>query len=83
MTPPLQGGGRRFKSGPAHKTIVMIGGVRMYTKYEKARIISARAMQISMGAPPLIKIENVNVLDPLEIAKIEFEQDVLPIEVVR
>ena len=61
----------------------MIGGVRMYTKYEKARIISARAMQISMGAPPLIKIENVNVLDPLEIAKIEFEQDVLPIEVVR
>ncbi len=63
--------------------VEMIGGVMMYTKYEKARIISARAMQISMGAPPLIKIENVNVLDPLEIAKLEFEEDVLPIEVVR
>ena len=52
-----------------------------YTKYEKARIISARALQISMGAPPLIKIENYT--DPIDIAKIEFENNVIPIDVVR
>lgn len=52
-----------------------------YTKYEKARIISARALQISMGAPPLIKIEGY--LDPIEIAKMEFKNDVIPIDVVR
>ncbi len=54
-----------------------------YTKYERARIIGARAMQISMGAPPLIKLEGVNVLDPVSIAKKEFEMGVIPIEVVR
>ncbi len=52
-----------------------------YTKYERARIISARALQISMGAPPLIKISDY--LDPIEIAKMEFEKDVIPIDVVR
>ncbi len=55
-----------------------------YTKYERARIIGARAMQLSMGAPPLIKLdEEINVLDPVSIAKKEFEKGVIPIEVVR
>ncbi|NPA38441.1 MAG: DNA-directed RNA polymerase subunit K [Candidatus Nanohaloarchaeota archaeon] len=52
-----------------------------YTKYEKARIISARALQISMGAPPLIKIKDI--YDPIVIAKLEFEKEVIPIDVVR
>jgi len=54
-----------------------------YTKYERARIIGARAMQISMGAPPLIKLEGVNLLDPVSIAKKEFEMNVIPIEVIK
>lgn len=51
-----------------------------YTRYEKSRIIGARALQLSMGAPPLIKVKDTN---PINIAKAEFEKDVIPITVVR
>ena len=40
-----------------------------YTRYERARIIGARALQISMGAPLLIRTARI---DPLEIALEEF-----------
>ncbi len=53
-----------------------------YTKYEIARIIGARALQIAMGAPPLIKISD-NVIDPIDIAMKEFEKGVIPITVRR
>ena len=52
-----------------------------YTKYEKARIIGARALQVAMGAPLLIK--KVNELNPIRIAEEEFENNVLPITVRR
>lgn len=51
-----------------------------YTRYERARIIGARALQISMGAPLLVKTEQI---DPLEIAIEEFNQNVIPITVKR
>jgi DNA-directed RNA polymerase subunit K len=51
-----------------------------YTRYERARIIGARALQISMGAPVLIKSEKI---DPLEIAMEEFAAEVIPITVKR
>ena len=50
------------------------------TRFEKTRIISARALQLSMGAPVLIKTEKNS---PREIAKQEFEKDVLPITIKR
>jgi DNA-directed RNA polymerase subunit K len=52
----------------------------LYTRYERARIIGARALQISMGAPLLIKTEQI---DPLEIAIEEFTQNKIPITVKR
>jgi len=51
-----------------------------YTRYERARIIGARALQISMGAPVLVKSEKI---DPLEIALEEFASGVIPITVKR
>ncbi|HIP25671.1 MAG TPA: DNA-directed RNA polymerase subunit K [Archaeoglobus profundus] len=51
-----------------------------YTRFEKARIIGARALQIAMGAPVLIETDKT---DPLEIAKEEFERGVIPITVKR
>jgi DNA-directed RNA polymerase subunit K len=51
-----------------------------YTRYERARIIGARALQISMGAPVLIRSERI---DPLEIALEEFASEVIPITVKR
>jgi len=51
-----------------------------YTKYEKARIIGARALQIAMGAPVLIDTAE---LDPINIAIEEFEKDAVPITAKR
>ncbi|MDO8741199.1 MAG: DNA-directed RNA polymerase subunit K [Candidatus Woesearchaeota archaeon] len=58
-----------------------------YTRYEKVRIIGSRALQISMGAPFLIKLSKEDLerlhYNPIEIAKIEFEKDIIPITVKR
>lgn len=51
-----------------------------YTRFEKARIIGARALQIAMGAPVLIDTPKT---DPIEIAIEEFEKGVIPITVKR
>ena len=53
-----------------------------YTRFEKARIIGARSLQVSLGAPVLIDIPE-NMIDPVAIAMLEFERDVLPITVKR
>ena len=53
-----------------------------YTRFEKARIIGARALQISMGAPPLIKIPK-DIIFPIDIAMLEFKEDAIPITVKR
>ncbi len=56
-----------------------------FSKYEKARIIGARALQISMNAPLLIKIEEEDLekinYDAIKIAEIELESGILPISV--
>ncbi|MGM5488891.1 MAG: DNA-directed RNA polymerase subunit K [Nanobdellota archaeon] len=58
-----------------------------YTKYEKARMIGSRALQIAMGSPLLLELseEELEALkyNPIEIAKKEFEKGVLPMEVRR
>ena len=53
-----------------------------YTRYEMARIIGARALQIAMGAPPLVRVQKGS-FDPIQIAEKEIENGVLPITVVR
>jgi DNA-directed RNA polymerase subunit K len=52
------------------------------TRYEKARIIGSRALQLSMGAPTLIKLSK-EFLEPLSIAIRELEDGVIPITVKR
>jgi len=52
-----------------------------YTKYEEARVIGSRALQISMGAPVLLK--DIKQSDPIEIAKAELSESVIPITVLR
>lgn len=57
------------------------------TKYERARIIGARSMQISQGAPLLIKLSEAQLealkYNPVAIAKLEFEAGVIPIGIKR
>jgi DNA-directed RNA polymerase subunit K len=58
-----------------------------YTKYERARLIGARALQISQGAPLLLKFSEAELttlkFNPVELAKREFEAGVLPLDVKR
>lgn len=53
-----------------------------YTRFEKARIIGARALQISYGAPVLVDYPE-DMLDPIDIAMREFDADMIPISVVK
>lgn len=58
-----------------------------FTKYEIARILGARALQLAMDAPMLLKmdkerLEEINY-DVLKIAELEFEEGILPITVKR
>jgi len=56
--------------------------LKEYTRFEKARIIGARALQISMGAPTLMKLPK-DTIAPIDIAMLEFKQDAIPITVKR
>ncbi|KAF2254851.1 hypothetical protein BU26DRAFT_385337, partial [Trematosphaeria pertusa] len=51
------------------------------TKYEKARILGTRALQISGNAPVLIDVEGMT--DPLEIAAKELNEGKIPLVVRR
>jgi DNA-directed RNA polymerase subunit K len=63
--------------------ILDYGGYSLdYTRFEKARIIGARALQISMGAPSLMKIPK-DIIEPIEIAMLEFNEQAIPITVKR
>jgi len=52
-----------------------------FTRFEVARILGARSLQIALGAPTLVKIEKEK--DPVEIAKKEFREKKVPITVKR
>ncbi|MBN2488611.1 MAG: DNA-directed RNA polymerase subunit K [Methanosarcinaceae archaeon] len=51
-----------------------------FSRYERARIIGARSLQISMGAPVLIDSTEI---DPLKLAMEELRLGVIPITVKR
>ena len=59
---------------------VVIGKPRL-TRYEKARVVGARALQLSMGAPLLINLKEE--LTPITIAERELKARVLPLSIKR
>lgn len=69
---------------PKRKEIVadeIVVGPKKLTRFEKARIIGARGLQISLGAPILMKIKDET--DPIIIADKELFKNVLPLTVAR
>ncbi len=62
------------------------GKIRMgpptLTRFEKARIMGARALQLSLGAPPFIDIP-VSAATSLDISMKELEERVIPITIRR
>jgi len=53
------------------------------TKYEVARIVGARAMQLAMGAQPLVDIQELGTTDPVLIAMEELKRGLLDFVIVR
>ncbi len=53
-----------------------------FTRFERARILGARALQLSLGAPILIDVAPT-LVDPVEIAESEFAAGRIPITVRR
>ncbi|VDP04671.1 unnamed protein product [Soboliphyme baturini] len=72
----LSGGDRTEKksTGPRITTPFM-------TKYERARILGTRALQIAMGAPVMVELEGE--IDPLEIARKELKSQKVPLIIRR
>lgn len=64
----------------------MTGEIRIgppkVTRFERARIVGARALQISMGAPILVELPE-GVSDPVDIALRELEGGILPMTIRR
>ncbi len=51
-----------------------------FNRYEKARILGARALQLSYGAPKLVETDQI---EPILIAAEEYDAGVLPFTVRR
>ena len=60
----------------------IVTGPPTLTRFEKARIMGARALQLSLGAPVFIEIPK-NTVTSLEIAMEELKQRVIPIVIKR
>ena len=58
-----------------------------HTKYEIARMLGSRALQIAMGAPFLVKLSDADLeklgYNPIRIAEKELEAGVLPLAIKR
>jgi len=60
----------------------IITGPPMLTRFEKARIMGARALQLSLGAPPFISVPK-DTSTSLEIAMEELNERLIPIVIRR
>ncbi|BGP38910.1 subunit common to RNA polymerases I, II, and III [Rhodotorula kratochvilovae] len=72
--------GERAGDGPAEANTERVTTPYM-TKYERARILGTRALQISMNAPVLVPLEGES--DPLQIAEKELAAKKIPLVVRR
>ena len=57
-------------------------GPQKITRFERARIIGARALQLSLGAPILVDLPG-SVSDSIDIALAELDEDALPMTLRR
>ncbi|MEZ0289749.1 MAG: DNA-directed RNA polymerase subunit K [Sulfolobales archaeon] len=62
---------------------IVLARLKKLTKYELARVIAMRALQLSLGAPPLVNVNELNRRDPYSIALEEIRRKVLPVIIKR
>ncbi|ODN73361.1 hypothetical protein, variant [Cryptococcus amylolentus CBS 6039] len=73
--------GDRPRTGKAAKANEVRVTTPYMTKYERARVLGTRALQISMNAPVLVPVEGES--DPLEIALKELAAKKIPLVIRR
>jgi DNA-directed RNA polymerase subunit K/omega len=66
----------------SRKTSAALIGPKKLTRFERARVVGARALQVSMGAPVLLDIPEM-LKSPIDIAEMELREGVLPISIRR
>jgi DNA-directed RNA polymerase subunit K/omega len=69
------------RRAPEEVTSGLIGPSHL-TRFERARILGARALQLSFGAPPLIEL-SAGLNNAMDIARAELETGALPISIRR
>ena len=72
---------KKAKASP-RKTSVSLIGPKKLTRFERARVLGARALQISMGAPVLLDVP-VSMKSPIELAELELSEGALPMSIRR
>lgn len=72
---------KKEKASTKRSSLTLIGPKKL-TRFEHARIVGARALQISMGAPVLLDISE-STMSPIQIGELELQEGVLPISIRR
>ena len=70
-----------LKEEPVEDRRIVIGPPKL-TRFERARIIGARALQLALGAPPFVSLRP-EIKDPITLAISELESKALPISIRR
>jgi DNA-directed RNA polymerase subunit K len=70
-------------SNGKHRFVPGAFRINRLTRFEIARIVGARSLQLALGAPPLIDTESFGIKDPVAIAIKELLENLLPMTVRR
>jgi len=72
---------RKAKRAAEEGFEILIGPAKL-TRFEKARIIGARSLQLAMGAPSFVPMDET-IRDSISLAMTELAGDALPISIRR
>jgi DNA-directed RNA polymerase subunit K/omega len=78
---PSRLGKKTQRRAPQEGFEIKVGPPKL-TRFEKARIVGARSLQLAMGAPPFMTVDK-NLRDPIAIATSELEEGALPVSIRR
>jgi DNA-directed RNA polymerase subunit K/omega len=73
---------KKKEKASSRRVSVPLIGPKKLTRFERARIVGARALQISMGAPVLLDVPDL-IKSPIELGELELREGVLPISIRR
>jgi DNA-directed RNA polymerase subunit K/omega len=73
---------KKKEKASSRKTSVALIGPKKLTRFERARVVGARALQISMGAPVLLDVPGT-IKSPIDLAELELQEGALPISIRR